>query len=226
MTRLPAPLRPLAAAAVLVAGCLLAGCAGRSTPVDYTAFIAARPASLLVMPPINNTPDVKATAAVWAHAARPLAEAGYYVIPAAAVEGMLRQNGVDSPHDAAGIPVAKLHEVFGADAAVYITIASYGTTYAVIDSQTRVEVAARIVDLRSGALLWQGRAAAASSSSGSSSGLTGMLVSALVSQVANTVADRSFEVAGDADRYLLGHGQRDGILAGPRRPQPEAKPAP
>ena len=64
----------LAAVAVIA---LLAGCATKAPAYDYTAFQRAKPAALLVMPPVNESPDVKATPGVWAHATRPLAEAGY-----------------------------------------------------------------------------------------------------------------------------------------------------
>lgn len=219
-------MRSLSTYCSLVAAALvMAGCAERASTYDYAAFLQAKPASLVVMPPLNNSPDVKATAAVWAHATRPLAEAGYYVLPAGLVDEMFRQNGVHSAHDAAGIPYQKLHEVFGADAAVYIDIRRYGTDYAVINSQTRVEVAARIVDLRSGARLWDGQAWSTSSGPTSSSGLVGLLVSAFVNQVVDSVADKSFEVADSADQRLLGPGHVDGILPGPRFPKPVGKTA-
>jgi hypothetical protein len=218
------PRSPVALIAIAVA--VLGGCAQRPSDFDYTAFTAAKPVSLLVMPPLNDSPDVKATPAVWAQAARPLAEAGYYVLPVGLVDGMLRQNGVNSAHDAAEIPYPKLREVFGADAAVYIRIHRYGAEYAVVDSRARVEVTARIVDLRNGALLWKGEAVATSSNSVGGGNLIGILVAAVVNQVVNSVADRSFDVAGDADRYLLGHGYRNGVLPGPRRPLPPEKPAP
>lgn len=217
------PRSPVALIAIVVI--VLGGCAQRPSDFDYTAFIAAKPASLLVMPPQNDSPDVKATPAVWAQAVRPLAEAGYYVMPVGLVEAMLRQNGVNSAHDAAEIPYPKLREVFGADAAVYLTIQRYGAEYAVVDSRVRVEVTARIVDLRNGALLWKGEASATSSNSVGGGNLIGILVAAVVNQVVSSVADRSFDVAGDADRYLLGHGRRNGVLPGPRLPLPPEKPA-
>lgn len=203
--------------AFLLAMLVLAGCAERP-PYDYTAFKAAKPASLLVMPPVNDAPEVKATPAVWAQAARPLAEAGYYVMPVTLVEGMFRQNGVNTAHDAAEIPIQKLREVFGADAAVYLRIHRYGSTYAVVDSRTCVEVSATIIDLRSGVVLWRGGATAVAGNGMASNGLVGLLIAAVANQVVNSMTDRSYDVAGEADRILLGHGHRDGILPGPRLP--------
>ena len=99
------------------------GCANKPPGYDYSAFQQAKPASLLVLPPTNQSPEVKATPAVWAHATRPLAEAGYYVLPVTLVDETLRQNGVQSPQEAHEIPYARLREVFGADAALE-TVAS------------------------------------------------------------------------------------------------------
>jgi hypothetical protein len=203
----------------LVAVVFLSGCATKPAPYDYSAYHKARPASLLVMPPLNDSPDVKGTSAVWAQAVRPLAEAGYYVLPVTLVEETLRGNGVHSANDAHDIPYQKLRDVFGADAAVYIRVAKYGTSYKVVASETEVEVEARIVDLRTGVLLWQGKAAASSAeqSQQQQGGLVGLLVAAVVKQVLNTTADTAFGYAGVADARLLGV-RYNGVPAGPRSP--------
>jgi len=207
--------RLLTAVAVVA---LLAGCATRP-PKDLTAFNAAKPASLLVLPPLNETPDPDATGAVLAQISLPLAESGYYVMPVSLVAETLKQNGMQTPHDMHQIAAPKLREVFGADAAVYITVKQYGSKYMVIASDTVVSVEARIVDLRSGAELWTGQASAASSEESSSNqlGLVGLLVKALVEQIVSSATDRSFPVAGRAVNRLLFTGTPQGIPAGPRK---------
>ncbi|HSI51991.1 MAG TPA: DUF799 domain-containing protein [Ideonella sp.] len=207
--------------AVLAAAAALTGCAApRIAPYDYTAFNAAKPASLLVLPPINDAPDVKATPGVWAQATRPLAEAGYYVLPVTLVDETLKQNGVQTAVDAQAIPTAKLREVFGADAAVYLKVSRYGTSYKIVDSETRVEVEARIIDLRSGQLLWKGAAVASSAEQGQQQqgGIAGLLIAAVVKQIINSTTDASFNYAGIADARLLGAPQFNGVLPGPRSP--------
>lgn len=197
---------------------LLVGCA---TPVsrDYSAWQQAKPATLLVLPPINESPEVKATPGTWASTTLPLAEAGYYVLPVTLVDETFRQNGVTSAEDAHAIPVPKLREVFGADAAVYIRVKQYGTKYAVVASDTRVELEARIVDLRSGALLWEGTAAASSSEGQSGQGsLAVLLISALINQVVGTATDAAYNYAGVASTRLLGAPRFNGVLPGPRSP--------
>ena len=171
------------------------------------------------MPPVNESPDIKATPGVWAQATRPLAEAGYYVLPATLVDETFRQNGVNSANEAHDIPYSKLRDFFGADAAVYIRVKKYGTSYAVVVSDTRVEVEARILDLRSGALLWEGKAVASSSEQQQQQGgLPGLLLAALVHQIIGTATDAAFNYAGIADVRLLGAPRYNGVIPGPRSP--------
>jgi hypothetical protein len=127
---------------------------------------------------------------------------------------------VFSANDAQDIPSAKLREFFGADAAVYMKIKKYGTSYAVLASETRVEVEARIVDLRSGELLWQGKAVATSAEEQQQSqgGLVGLLVTAIVKQIIGTATDASYKYAGVANQRLLGAPRYNGVLPGPRSP--------
>ncbi len=206
---------PLAA---VTAGVLLAGCATKAPPYDYSAFQKAKPVTLLVMPPVNESPDVKATPAVWAQATLPLAEAGYYVLPITLVDETFKQNGVTTANDAQDIPYQKLRDFFGADAAVFIHVKRYGTSYAVIVSETRVEVEARIVDLRTGALLWDGKAVATSAeqSQQQQGGLVGLLLAAVIQQIVGTATDAAFSYAGIADARLLGATRYNGVLPGPR----------
>lgn len=199
---------------------LLGGCATKAPPLDYTAFRAAKPATLLVLPPLNESPDVKATPGAWAHATRPLAEAGYYVFPVTLVDETLKQNGIQTAVDAQQIPYSKLREVFNADAVLYIKVSRYGTSYKVVDSETRVDVEGRIVDLKTGQELWAGKAFASSAeqSQQSQGGLVGLLVTAIVKQIIGTASDASFNFAGTAQTRLLGAPRYNGILPGPRSP--------
>jgi hypothetical protein len=213
-------IRRLFVGTVVASVTFLLGCASKPVAFDYSAFQRAKPASLLVLPPVSEAPDVKATPGVWAHSTRPLSEAGYYVLPVTLVDETLRSNGIQTANDAHAIPVQKLREVFGADAAVYIKVLRYGTSYRVVDSETRVEVHARLVDLRTGDLLWEGSAAASSAeqSQANQGGLAGLLVAAIVKQIVGAATDASFNFAGVASARLLGTPRVNGILPGPRSP--------
>ena len=90
---MPMPSTRLSSAIVWVAAALLTGCAAPRT-YDYTALKQAKPRSILVLPPVNESLDIKATHSLLAHSSQPLAEAGYYVLPVALVDETFRQNGL------------------------------------------------------------------------------------------------------------------------------------
>lgn len=205
----------LASAAVV----LLSGCATKQ-PYDYSALRQAKPQTILVMPPLNQSVEVDAPAGVLSQVTLPLAESGYYVLPVAVTDQMFKQNGMPTANDAQDVPVAKLREIFGADAALYLDVQQYGAKYNVIQSAAIVTLNAKLIDLRTGQQLWNGSASASSAEGQSSGGgLVGMLVVALVNQIINSVTDQSVQVAGIANRRLLTSGGPGSLLHGPRSPR-------
>lgn len=200
---------------------LLAACATPPQPRDYTAYKAARPASILVLPPLNNSPDVNASVSVLAQVTQPLAESGYYVVPVTLMAETFRNNGLTMPADIHEVAPNKLRQIFGADAALYISISRYGVSYTVFDSAAVVAADARLVDLRSGQVLWSGSATASSAEQNNNNqgGLVGALVTAVVKQILNNVTDMSHKVAGVAAGRLLSARPPNGLLFGPRSPR-------
>ncbi|MDP4299769.1 DUF799 domain-containing protein [Leptothrix discophora] len=214
------PVRCARLALVLGTAALLGACAAPK-PYDYSAYKSARPKSILVLPPLNDTSDVNATASVLAQTTRPLAESGYYVIPVTLMAEAFRQNGLSTAGDIHQVEPAKLREVFGADAALYIRVTKYGATYTLLDSAAVVSAEARLVDLQTGAVLWNGAASASSAEQNQrqNGGLLVALVTAVVKQIVNEVTDASHPVAGIASQRLLGAGRPNGLLYGPRSPK-------
>ena len=210
--------RAAVSAAVLAA--TVTGCAVNRQPHDYTAFKQSRPASILVIPPLNNSPDVAATYSMLSQVTLPLAEAGYYVFPVSLVDETFRQNGLVNPAEMNEVKLQKLREIFGADAALYISIKHYGTTYVVLSSESRVTADATLVDLRTEQVLWKGSATASGAEGRSSGGgLVGLLVQAVVSQIVESSTNRSHPIAGVASYRLLAAGMPNGMLYGPRSPK-------
>ena len=204
----------------LLALALLGGCAAPKT-IDYTAYKQARPKSILILPPLNQSPDVKATYSMLAQVTYPLAEAGYYVMPVALVDETFRQNGMTTPSDIHELPTSKLQEIFGADAGLYVTVSDYGTRYMVLSSATIVTASAKLVDLKTGTTLWTGSATASSEEGRQNQGgLIGMLVMAAVNQVISSVQDDAGSpIAGMTSARLLSPYPNGGILYGPRSPK-------
>ncbi|MDA0575560.1 DUF799 domain-containing protein [Burkholderia gladioli] len=207
---------------------MLAACAGTVQRPDYTAFKRSQPKSILVLPPVNNTNEVKASFGVLSRVTLPLAESGYYVVPVGPMEETFKYNGLTTPNDIAEVSPAKLREIFGADSALYMTVTRYGTTYQVIDSVTVVSVSAKLVDLRTGDVLWTGSQSATDKELGGmhggmqGGGMVGLFVNlaqAAVKQIAKTVTDESVDVAGLTNAKLLSAGPPNGLLYGPRSPK-------
>jgi len=142
-------------------GLLLAGCATTSPPKpDYTIFRQFHPRSILVLPPIGE-----GSYNYLSTATRPLAELGYYVFPVAPVDQFLKDNGMPTRVDMHQAPLARLAELTGADAVLFLTLNQYGSRYQLDKFSTTVSVQGRLVDTRSGLTLWEGSGAAYEDSS-------------------------------------------------------------
>lgn len=196
-------------------GLTLAGCATRK-PYDYTNYRAHPPRSILVLPPLNESTDIRGTYGYLSTVTKPIAELGYYVYPVVVVDHFLKENGLPTPGEMVQAPLDKIREILGADAVLYVTLRQYGTRYQVISSSTVVVAAAKLVDTRTGTLLWEGTLAAQDSSGGSGSILAD-LIGALIMQVAGHATDHAHDVAGMANAQLAIKGR--GLLHGPYSPR-------
>ncbi|XQA72423.1 DUF799 domain-containing protein [Xanthomonas sacchari] len=208
-------------ACVAVLGLLLSACATQPMSRDYSAYKASKPRSILVLPPVSHAPDVNASLSVLSVTTLPLAEAGYYVMPVAPVYETFKQNGITVADEAQAVSPEKLREIFGADAALYITVEKYGAVYQIINSVVVVSAKAKLVDLRTGTVLWQGQAQASSgeNQNNAGGGLVGMLVTAAINQVVNQVTDQGHQMGNVASQRLLSAGHPGGLLYGPYNPK-------
>jgi hypothetical protein len=198
----------------------IGGCASNRPKMDYAAFRQAQPHSILVLPPLNETPDVGASLSLYSTVTLPLAESGYYVMPVTLVNETFRQNGLANPPEMHAVAPAKLREIFGADTALYIKVTKYGSTYTVLNSAAVVSADARLVDLRTGNALWTGSATATNDSNNNSGGgIAGLLVAAVIKQIVNSTTDASHTVAVQTSTLLLSAGRPNGLLYGPRSPK-------
>lgn len=194
----------------VLATLLLTGCV-TIPPKDYTAFRQHQPRSILVLPPQNLSTDINAGYSVLTTTTRPLSELGYYVFPVAMVDQFLKENGLPTAAEMHGAPLDKLHEVFGADAVLYITVEQYGSKYQVFSSNIVVAARAKLLDCLTGTILWEGRVMV------NSAGQSGLL-EALVTQVINKLTDSAHQSAILASYQLLTPVDQ-GLLKGPRHPE-------
>jgi hypothetical protein len=198
---------------------ILSGCASQKKSFDYSAFRESNPRSIVILPPLNHSPDVRATYSFYTTVTMPVAEAGYYVFPIALVDQTFKENGLPTPGEMHQASLNKLREVFGADAALYITITQYGSVYSVIDSSVIVSANADLIDLKTGKLLWTGTATASSSEGENKGGgsITGILINAIVKQILGNIGDQGRSIASVTSNRLFSLSE-NGILPGPRSP--------
>lgn len=195
---------------------LVVSCA---TPYDYQNFRAAKPRSILILPPISHSTDVRATYSYLSTVTMPVAEKGFYVFPVAMIDQMMKENGLPSANEMHQASVKKLREIINPDAILYLTLEKYGTSYVIVDSQTTVTVSGKLISAITGEIIWEGRASA-NDGSQSGGGVAGMLIGAIVKQALNSSTDQARNVAPMANQNLF-YAENQGLLNGPYHPQPQ-----
>jgi hypothetical protein len=193
---------------------VLAGCATKK-PYDYTNFRAHPPRSVLVLPPLNQSTDIRATYGCLSTVTAPLAEMGYYVFPVVVVDHFMKENGLPTAGEMHQAPLDKIRDVFGADAVLYLNIKQYGSKYQVISSVTTVTLDGKLVDTKTGLVLWEGSATLQQSSS--SGNLLVDLIAAPIEQAVNSSSDQAHNVSGAVNFQLLATKDH-GLLYGPYFP--------
>lgn len=193
---------------------LLTGCVAPPAHYDYTALENSRPRSILVIPPANNSIEVNGSYTFLATISRPLAEKGYYVFPVAVIDHFLKENGLPTPAEMNGIPLDKIEEHIGADAVLYVSIEDWGQKYQVLTSKTVVHSTLRLVDVKTGNLLWETTVKATQESGDADLDLLWNIVNALVTQVSESISDSTPQLSSSAN-YLAIHNKSNGLLHGP-----------
>lgn len=141
---------------VIAALTLLTGCAGQAVKKDMSAFQAAAPRSILIVPIANNSLDVDAPNYVLATLPVPLAEKGYYVFPVNTAKVVLEQEGFYEGDRVHQEPPAVLAKLFDADAVLYVTINRWDAQYALITTTVTVEFEYKLFS-KDGTLIWSER---------------------------------------------------------------------
>lgn len=137
----------------LLAGLFLAGCATQQ-PRDLSAFHAAKPRSILVVPVVNRSLDVDAPNYVLSTLPVPLAEKGYYVFPVNTAKVVLEQEGFYEGEKIHEQPPEQLAKLFGADAVLYVRINRWDAQFALITTTVTVDFDYRMVG-KDGVELWK-----------------------------------------------------------------------
>jgi hypothetical protein len=185
--------------------------------MDYSAYVQHMPRSIVVLPPLNQTAEVHASNAFLSTITIPLAERGYYVFPIALVDQYMKENGLPTPGEMHQVSPAKIGEVFGADAVLYITILQWKTQYIIINASTTVALEYRLVDTATGKELWR-QSQTISQDSGVGGGPIGMVVGATLQALASAATHPEQQLATQANYTIINNPNR-GMLYGELSPK-------
>ncbi len=195
------------------------GLAGCTVPQhDYSAFFAHEPRSILVVPVLNETTELDASAVVATTLSRPLAERGYYVFPVYLTDALFKDLGLSEAGHVHELPPERFLELFGADAVLFVTVQDWSTKYLILQSATVVRLNYVLRDTRTGTVLWT-QTQTVSRDSGTSSDPIGALISAAVYYViSETLYVDERPLAVQADRLAF-DAPGTGLPLGPLHPQ-------
>ena len=193
---------------------VLAGCVTR--PYDYSNFRAHPPRSVVVLPPLNQSTDIKGSYSCLSTVTRPLAEMGYYVYPVAVVDQFMKENGLPTAGEMHQAPLDKIRDIIGADAVLYLTVKQYGSKYQIIASTTIVTIEGKLVDVKTGLTLWMGTSTFQQSSS--SGNIIADLIIAPIDQAINSSTDQAHAISAQANLQMLTLKDH-GLLYGPYWPR-------
>lgn len=140
--------------ATVLAALFVTGCVTQEVKRDQSAYVAAAPRSILVVPIINKSLEVDASNYMLTTLPVTLGEKGYYVFPVNTTKFVLEHEGFYESERVHQQPTADLAKLFGADAVLYLTINRWDAQYAVLSTTVTVEVQYRMV-AKDGTEIWQ-----------------------------------------------------------------------
>lgn len=185
----------------------LVGCANVQKK-DMSAFQAAAPRSILVVPIVNKTLDVEAPGFVLTTLPIPLADKGYYVFPVHTTKFLLEQEGLYEGDKILTVPAPTLAKMFGADAILYVTIKRWDAQYAFISTTVTVEFDYKMVS-SAGTVIWEENKQMVYTPQNAGSGGIGGLVVAAISAAITRAAPNYMPLAQSAHQqvFLMGPNQ-------------------
>ena len=184
---------------------------------DYTAIQQSDPRSILVVPVVNNSNETDAADYFLTTIAFPLAERGFYVFPTNLVKRTMEADGLGDAgmvHQADPVRVA---ELFGADSVLFVEINKWESQYQVLAASIVVDFKYRLVDGKTGALVWQRESDFVWQRSGGSGNLLGDLIATAITSAMDSVSSDYTALAYAANNQALLVAGR-GLPPGPYSP--------
>lgn len=181
-----------------------------------------KPASILVLPAVNNTTAADAASLYATTIAHPLSEAGYYVFSIPYVEEFFNSQGIVDGAQLKQIPLSRFKEAFGADSVLFVNINKWDTNYYLTGGNVTVGAHFELVSTATGEQLWQYNDVLVHNTSGNSGNIFADMIATAISTaivdyvpIAKTVNSRIVNTI-PYGKYHEKHGkdkQQSGILS-------------
>lgn len=200
----------LALISVVAAGCATA------PKKDYSAFRAADPRSVLVLPVVNRSVDVNAPDYFLSTLSIPVAERGYYVFPVNLVKHLLEDDGLSDADLVHHAEPGKICSLFGSDSVLYVSIERWDARYLVLTTQVTVDFDYKLKDCRTGNVIWAERKGMVySPQQQQGGGGWGALVAMAVSAAITKAAPNYMPLAHQVNEAVFAYPNGPGLPAGP-----------
>ena len=172
---------------------LLSACAPKMSTklAEFPLMYEEKPASILILPPMNESTAADAKEYYSTTIQEPLAFTGYYVFPYPITSEILKMEGIYDSELLVNLPLSTFREYFGADAVLFTTIKKWDLSYMVLASTLTVSIDCKLKSTASNQTLWKytGTVVVDLSGGNTGGGLAGLIAKAIVSAVSSAVAD-------------------------------------
>ncbi|TLU64611.1 hypothetical protein FE810_11000 [Thalassotalea litorea] len=167
---------------LLVAAIALGGCQTTTLTKEqaFPNMYKEKPSALLVVPAINETTAADAADLYATTIAKPLAEAGYYVLSVPYTQQFLNREGVVDGKQLEGVPLNKYKEMFGADAVLFVTIKNWDTNYYVTGGNVTVAANFDLKSTQTMDTIWEYDGIVVHNTSGNSGNLVADLIATAI----------------------------------------------
>ena len=158
---------------------------------EFPLMYEERPASILILPPMNESTAADAKEYYSTTIQEPLAFAGYYTFPYPITSEILKMEGIYDTELLVNLPLSKFKEYFGADAVLFTTIKKWDLSYVVLASTLTVSIDCKLKSTTSNQTLWKytGTVVVDLSGGNTGGGLAGLIAKVIVAAVQSAVAD-------------------------------------
>jgi hypothetical protein len=171
----------------------VAGCAPKTvTKIEkFPLMYQEQPASILILPPINESTAAEAKDYYGTTIQEPLSFSGFYVFPYEVTTDILKMEGIYDAELLRDVPLSKFREYFGADAVLFTTIKKWDLAYLVLAATLTVSVDCELKSTHSDQVLWAYNGTVVVDLSGGSTGggIGGLIAKAIVTAISSAMAD-------------------------------------